>query len=111
MSALRRQGIQELLRVLDRMAVETSRGVSTPDLNRALEEVVKRRSPSGKDRVPRLYYMTQTGTCPPSFIVFTNGVSIDASYRRYLARQLSRALGFTFVAISLRFRSKPRRSP
>ena len=111
MSALRRQGIRELLRVLDSMAVETSRRVSTPDLNRALEEAVKRRTPSGKDRVPRLYYMTQTGTSPPSFIVFTNGVSISDSYRRYLARHLGRALGFTHVPISLRFRSKPRRGP
>jgi len=111
MSALRRQGIQELLKILNHMAVETGRRVSTPDLNRALEEAVKRRSPSGKDRIPRLYYATQTGTCPPSFIVFTNGVSIDASYRRYLARQLGRALGFTFVPISLRFRSKPQRIP
>jgi GTP-binding protein len=111
LSALAGEGIRDLLRTLDRMAAESIRSVPTPDLNRALEEAVKRRSPSGKDRIPRFYYAAQTGTCPPSFVVFTNGAPVDASYRRYLGRQLALALGFTLVPLSLRFRSRARQSP
>lgn len=106
LSARTGEGVDELLDVLDRMADESSRHVPTPDLNRALEEAVRGRSPAGRDRIPRLYYITQTGTSPPSFVVFTNGASIDASYRRYLARHLRQALGFSLTPIALRFRRR-----
>ncbi len=111
LSALRGVGIERLLRTLDSMAMETVRKVSTPDLNRALEEAVRRRSPAGKGRIPRLYYITQTGGSPPSFVVFTNGAAIDPSYRRYLSRHLQKALGFLHVPISLRFRGRGRQAP
>ncbi len=111
LSALRRQGVRDLLKILDLMAGETVRQIPTPSLNRALEAALKHRTPPGKDRIPRLYYVTQTGASPPSFVVFTNGVHVDPSYRRYLSRHLSRSLGFRFVPVSLRFRAKPRRSP
>ena len=103
-SARRGSGVGQLLEMLDRLAEECSRKVPTPVLNAALEEAVRRRSPSGRDRIPRLYYMTQTGGFPPSFVVFTNGARIDTSYRRYLARELKLALGFTLTPLALKFR-------
>jgi GTP-binding protein len=106
LSALHRRGIGELLNLLERMAVETSRRIPTPELNRALEAAVRRRSPAGKGGLARLYYITQTGGQPPSFVVFTNGVTIPPSYRRYLARHLREALGIELIPISIRFRRR-----
>jgi len=106
LSALRNEGILELLETLDRMAGESSRWISTPDLNRALEEAVRKKSPVGRDKIPRLYYITQTGVFPPSFVVFTSGAVLQTSYRRYLARYLRQALGFALTPVALRFRRK-----
>ena len=96
--------MEHLLETLDRLAEECARKVPTPQLNAALEEAVRRRAPSARDRIPKLYYITQTGGFPPSFVVFTNGARIDTSYRRYLARELRQALGFTLAPFALKFR-------
>jgi len=105
-SALEGIGVSAALALLDRLAEECSRRISTPDLNSALEEAVRRRTPSARDKVPRFYYITQTGTFPPSFVVFTNGARIDTPYRRYLARQIKESLGFELAPVALRFRER-----
>ncbi|MCI0567740.1 MAG: ribosome biogenesis GTPase Der [Acidobacteria bacterium] len=105
-SALEGVGVKSALALLDRLAEECSRKIPTPALNSALEEAVGRRTPSALDRIPRLYYITQTGTFPPSFVVFTNGARIDTPYRRYLARQIKETLGFQLAPVALRFRQR-----
>jgi len=107
LSALKGEGLARLLAVLARLGDECARKVSTPRLNEALETAIRRRSPGSRDKVPRLYYITQTGSYPPSFLVFTNGALIDASYRRYLSRHLKEALGFGLAPVALKFRKRP----
>jgi GTP-binding protein len=111
LSALHREGHRRLLEVLERMASETCRRIPTSSLNRALEAALSSRTPSGKRKIPRLYYITQTGASPPSFVVFTNGARIDSTYRRFLEQHLRRSLGFEHVPLSLRFRKKAGQSP
>jgi GTP-binding protein len=111
LSALHREGHLRLLEVLERMASETCRRIPTSLLNRALEAALSSRTPSGKRKIPRLYYITQTGASPPSFVVFTNGARIDSTYRRFLEQHLRRSLGFEHVPLSLRFRKKAGQSP
>jgi GTP-binding protein len=105
-SALTGAGTDRVLQQLDQLAGECARRIPTSVLNTALEKAVRGRSPSSRDRIPRLYYITQTGTFPPSFVVFTNGALIDTPYRRYLARQLRESLGYHFAPVALRFRER-----
>jgi hypothetical protein len=54
--------------MLDQLAEECGRKIPTPRLNFALEETVRLRSPSSKDKVPRLFYIALTGySRPPSW--------------------------------------------
>jgi GTP-binding protein len=105
-SALEGSGVSAALALLNRLAEESSRRIPTPDLNSALAEAVRRRTPSSRDRIPRFYYITQTGVFPPSFVVFTNGARIDTPYRRYLSRQIKESLGFELAPVALRFRER-----
>ena len=105
-SALRGDGLASLLDLLDAVAGECSKEFPTSVLNVALEEAVRRRAPSGKPRPPRFYYVTQTGTYPPSFLVFSNGITVDASYRRFLVRCLKQTLGLQWAPIAIKFRRK-----
>jgi GTP-binding protein len=105
-SALRGEGLASLLELLEGLAGECSKEFPTSVLNAALEEAVRRRAPSGKPKPPRFYYVTQTGTYPPSFLVFSNGVSVDPAYRRFLVRHLKGKLGLQWAPIALKFRRR-----
>jgi GTP-binding protein len=53
----------------------------------------------------RFYYATQTGTHPPTFLVFTNRPrEIRDNYLKYLERRLREELGFQGTPIRLKFR-------
>ncbi len=107
-SALTGHGINELLGALDRVSLESRRRFSTADLNRALRKLVLQKAPpTVSGREVRLYYLTQTGASPPTFLVFTNGRRVGLSYRRFLETRLRSQLGLDSTPIRLRFRRSP----
>ncbi|MCX8022961.1 MAG: ribosome biogenesis GTPase Der [Syntrophorhabdaceae bacterium] len=96
--------LKENLKIRSQMEMR----ISTPELNRALEEITDAVSPpmiSGKKI--RLLYINQPKTTPPTFVVFSNHPeSISDQYKRYLEREIRRRFGFTGVTIRLYFRKK-----
>ena len=82
--------------------------ISTAVLNAWLEKiVVSHPLPMYKQKDVKLYYATQVGISPQHFVLFTNypqGVPQD--YRRYLMRQLKKAMGVEGVPLILSFRVK-----
>ncbi|HVU49852.1 MAG TPA: ribosome biogenesis GTPase Der [Polyangia bacterium] len=94
-----------------RLYAEASRRISTGQLNKLFEEIVARHPPpSGPaGRHVRLFYATQTGVRPPTFVVSTNQPGdIGQAYLRFLTNQLRKAYGFegTPLRIVLRARRK-----
>jgi GTP-binding protein len=94
-----------------RLLAEASRRVSTGQLNKLFEDIVAHHPPpSGPaGRHVRLYYATQTGVRPPTFVVSTNQPGdITQAYLRFLVNQLRKAYGFegTPLRILLRARRK-----
>jgi GTP-binding protein len=86
---------------------EATRRIPTPELNRWLADVQRKRQvPSTRlGREPRLYYVTQTGRKPPEFTVFANAPDrLNATYRRFLWSQFSERFGFHGTPVRLRFR-------
>lgn len=82
--------------------------VTTSELNAALEEVLRRKSPPGyRGGLVKIYYGTQTMVAPPEFVLFANyPKAIDASYQRYLKSSLREY--FDFEGWELRLRLRPR---
>jgi GTP-binding protein len=98
-----------------RLLGEASRRVSTGQLNKLFEEITAHHPPpSGPaGRHVRLYYATQTGVRPPTFVVSTNQPGdIGPAYLRFLTNQLRKAYGFegTPVRIVLRARRKKQKA-
>ena len=93
-------------------AAAAQRRISTPDLNRWLQQVVRMHEPAvdrrgGRNRAIRFLYATQTGVCPPSFLLFCNEPrAVQASYRRFLENKLREAFDFRGTPVRLRFRSR-----
>ncbi|MEE2674261.1 MAG: ribosome biogenesis GTPase Der [Myxococcota bacterium] len=99
-------------------ASAAERRISTPDLNRWLQQVVRMHEPAadrrgGRGRAIRFLYATQTAVRPPTFVLFCNEPRrVQVSYRRFLENKLREAFDFrgTPVRIRLRARSRSDRS-
>jgi GTP-binding protein len=107
-SARLRRGLDELFAVVARVATDYAREVSTGELNRVLIAAVNRRPPAGvHGKTLKLFYATQTGTRPPTFLLFVNDPSaLHFSYERYLTSALREAFGLAGCPIRLRLRRR-----
>jgi GTP-binding protein len=107
---------QRVDRVLE-MAVdvwgERRKRISTGELNRLLAEATARQVPPVvKNRRPKLFYATQAGIEPPTFIFFANDAElIHFSYKRYLENRIRDVLGFHGAPIRLVFRNRGAERP
>ncbi len=103
------RGVNALLAKLVEVHANYSLRARTGPLNRFFEEVLATHPPpTHGGRAPRLYYITQAATRPPTFIVMTNKPeAIHFSYRRFVQNQLRKKFGFEGVPLRLHF--KPRR--
>lgn len=103
-------GITELMSTAHRACEQMHHRVTTGELNRFFEHVLLNHAPpTHGGRSPRLYYITQTGTSPPSFVAISNAPdNIAESYRRYVINQIRKAFGFESVPLIVRYRAKDR---
>lgn len=98
-------GIWALVKRMDRAA---RCEISTGRLNKILQTLqAHHHLPAFRDHHVKLNYMTQTGTKPPRFVIFTNfPQGIPSAYRRYLSRGIQQELGMPGLPIQLLFRRK-----
>ena len=110
-SALTGQRVSRIMAEVEKVGIEYNRQVPTPALNRVLSEAVKSHQPPiYKGKRLKLFYMTQTGVRPPSFVVFANmAEGVHFSYRRYLTNKLREAFGFSGTPIRLVFKDREHR--
>jgi GTP-binding protein len=82
--------------------------ITTGMLNDLLADAQARvQPPSDKGRRLKIYYMTQVGTQPPSFVIFCNDSRLfHFSYQRYIENQLRETFGFQGTPIKLIIRMK-----
>ncbi len=85
--------------------------ISTGKLNTWMAELVAKTPPpvrSGKQ--PKILFVTQAGTRPPRFVLFTSGF-LEAGYRRFVERRLREDFGFVGspIEVSVKVREKGRR--
>jgi len=108
-SALTGQRVGKLYSIIDRVAEARQRRISTGELNRWLKSVDLGRGTSPASRKVKIYYLTQTRTAPPTFVLFTNQPRpLHFSYQRFLENQLRAAFDFTGTPIRFRQRLKKR---
>ena len=84
--------------------------IPTAEVNRALEDAVKRYAPPLKGRrQARFYYATQTSSRPLTFLVFANNPDfIPVNYRRYIESFFRKRFGLRSAPLRVRFRARRR---
>jgi GTP-binding protein len=102
-SAVSGQRCDKLYPLIARLVEETGTRITTGRINDMLSDAVIRvQPPTDRGRRLKIFYMTQTGTKPPTFIVFVNRISLfHFSYQRYLENQIREVFGFKNVPIRL----------
>jgi GTP-binding protein len=87
---------------------ERRRRISTGELNRLVADAVDRQVPPlVRGHRPKVYYATQVGVAPPTFVFFcSNSAELHFSYRRYLENRLRDAYGFDGTPVRLVFRDR-----
>ena len=108
LSALTGDRVPKLLETVDRVAEARQRRVPTAELNRFLEAVTSTHPPSSRTRRQvRILYGAQTGTAPPSFVLFTNvATELHFSYERFLVNRLRESFGFEGTPLRLTVRRR-----
>lgn len=104
LSALNGEGVERLLRAVFDLYGIWNRRIPTAALNRWLESVTGHHPPPVGQHGRRLHlrYMTQTGTRPPTFVLFTSRPEdLPDSYVRYLVNDLRRTFDLPGVPIRL----------
>ncbi len=108
-SALTGQRVVRLPALIARADEARNLRVTTGQLNQFFHEYLDqpRATISGKHRL-KILYLTQAGTRPPTFVIFTSGskTRIHFSYERYLINRLREA--FQFYATPIRIKQKSR---
>jgi GTP-binding protein len=94
-SAATGKGVEKIFPVLEEVATERRKRISTGEMNRFLKHVdFDRASVPVRQRV-KILYLTQAAVAPPTFILFTDRqVKLHFSYQRFLENQIRHAFGF-----------------
>ena len=106
-SAALGKGMEKVFPVLERVAAERRKRISTSEMNRFLERIDFDRAPVPASKRVKIYYMTQAAVSPPTFILFTDRpVKLHFSYERFLENQIRRAFGFLGAPIWIKNRAR-----
>ncbi len=106
-SAAEGKGIHRVLEAIERVAAERRKRITTGQMNRFLEKVDFERATVPMNKRVRIFYMTQAGVAPPTFILFTNrDVDLHFSYQRFLTNQIREAFGFEGSPIWFKVRAR-----
>lgn len=107
-SALTGQRIERLFELINFVNDQTNMRITTGMLNDVLADAQARvQPPTDKGRRLKIYYMTQTGVCPPNFVIFCNRKDLfHFSYQRYIENQIRAVFGLEGTPIRIVIRQK-----
>jgi GTP-binding protein len=106
-SASTGKNVDKVFAELEVVARERRKRIPTGEMNRFVQSIDFERASVPVARRVRILYMTQAGTAPPTFVLFTDrDVKLHFSYQRFLENQIRRAFGFVGTPIVIKNRAR-----
>ena len=107
-SALTGQRTDRIFELINFVNDQSNMRITTGMLNNVLADAQARvQPPTDKGRRLKIYYMTQTGVCPPNFVIFCNSRELfHFSYQRYLENQIRAVFGLEGTPVRIVIRQK-----
>ncbi len=106
-SAASGKGTEKIFPMLEKVAQERRKRITTGEMNRFLKHVdFDRASVPVRQRV-KILYLTQAAVAPPTFVLFTDRkVKLHFSYQRFLENQIRRTFEFVGTPIWIKVRAR-----
>ena len=107
-SAKTGQRIDKLFDMINNVAEQNAKRITTGMLNQVINEAIALvQPPSDKGKRLRIYYGTQVSTKPPTFVIFVNKKELfHFSYERYLVNQIRKEFGLEGTPVRIIAREK-----
>ena len=106
-SAATGKGVDKIFPLLQEVASERRKRITTGEMNRFLKHVDFDRAAVPVRQRVKILYLTQAAVAPPTFILFTDRqVKLHFSYERFLENQIRRAFGFVGTPIWIKVRAR-----
>ena len=106
-SAAKGKGTDKIFPVLDQVAAERRKRITTGEMNRFLKHVDFDRASVPLRQRMKILYLTQAAVAPPTFVLFTDRqVKLHFSYQRFLENQIRHAFGFVGTPIWIKVRAR-----
>jgi GTPase len=108
-------GLDALFERIRELHETARREISTAELNRWLQDAVRRHEPAmaqrGSRRKPlKFFYATQTGVRPPAFTLFcSEPAAVQPAYVRFLENRLREEFDFAGTPVRIRLRARSAR--
>ncbi len=107
LSAHTGKGTEKILPLIEKVAAERRKRITTGEMNRFLRTVDFDRASVPVSKRVKIKYMTQAGVAPPTFVLFTDRpVKLHFSYQRFLENQIRAAFGFVGSPIWIKNRAR-----
>jgi GTP-binding protein len=107
-SGVSKKRITKVFPVIDSIVSERRKRITTGELNRFFRDSLSGLSiPMHKGKAVKMYYMTQTGQEPPTFVIFANyREAIKDSHLRFIERRIREQFGFEGTPIRILVRAR-----
>ncbi|MBR4878704.1 MAG: ribosome biogenesis GTPase Der [Clostridia bacterium] len=107
-SAMTGQRVENIYSIINEVYEQNNLRVTTGQLNSILAEATARvQPPTDKGKRLKVYYMTQIGVKPPTFVCFCNDAKLfHYSYLRYLENRIRDVYGFKGTPIKMIVRQR-----
>ncbi len=110
LSAKTGRGVGALVKKVDAVQAAFTQRIPTGELNRFFAEVLDTRPPPTMGgRAPRLFYITQAESAPPTFVIIASAPeAVHFSYQRFVANQLRKRFGFEGAPLRIFYKGRRR---
>ena len=107
-SAKTGQRVDKLFGMINDVAEQNAKRVTTSQLNQVINEAIAIvQPPSDKGKKLKIFYGTQASIKPPTFVIFVNSKDLfHFSYERYLVNQIRKEFGLEGTPIRIIVREK-----
>ncbi len=97
------QRVPKIMQEVERVLVNSARRISTGQLNDIIQGAINLKQPPSKNgQRLKIFYTTQTGVNPPTFVIFVNDKNLmHFSYLRYLENTIRNAVDFSGTPINI----------
>ncbi len=107
-SAIDGKRVEEVLELLEYSVDQNSKRIKTGLLNEVITEAIQlREPPTKKGKQLKIYYCSQVGVKPPTFVFFVNNPDLmHFAYQRYLENSIRENFGFIGSPIVMKIKQR-----